>query len=88
MHRPQPNLPSSFVTAVLRLCFPGYLNSNTDVRFATSTKIWKHPTRLVAYLLEQKLVGDGMVEGGVTRFLARASDWVSRAFCILIDYAD
>lgn len=76
--REQPAVPSTFVTALLRLCFPGFVSSHLDLRTTPSTRVFKHPTGIVAYLLEHKLVGDSMVEGGVTRFLARSGDWVSR----------
>jgi hypothetical protein len=33
-----------------------------------------HPTAMVGYLLGRELVGENQVEGGVTRFLARAGD--------------
>ncbi len=39
--------------------------------------VWRHPTAMVGYLLGRELVGENQVEGGVTRFLARAGDWVS-----------
>lgn len=39
--------------------------------------VWRHPTAIVGYLLGRELVGENQVEGGVTRFLARAGDWVS-----------
>lgn len=80
----QPSLPSSFVTALLRLSFPVPLTSSTDLAIspsgvlAASETVWRHPTKIVGYLLRRELVGENQVEGGVTSFLARAADWVRR----------
>lgn len=82
-------MPSTFVTAVLRLCFPastmptvpGSASDMTALSQASkggstaSTKTPQHPTGIVATLLARRLVGDGQVEGGVTYHLARAGDW-------------
>lgn len=73
----QPTLPSTFVTALLHLCFPGPLAADEDLATpGASKRTWKHPTGIVGYLLERKLVGDGVIDGGVTNYLARAGDWV------------
>lgn len=41
-----------------------------------SKKVWRHPTGILAFLLERQLVGDSVLHGGVTKYLARAGDWV------------
>lgn len=76
-------MPSAFVTAVLRLCFPTAAAeaSSSDVVLASSSSgkpasVPPHPVSIVSVLLERGLVGDGQIEGGVTRQLARAGDWV------------
>lgn len=81
-------MPSTFVTAVLRLCFP----ASTDVKVGPKTYIAaatalsqpgktetvpQHPVGIVSALLARRLVGDGQIEGGVTRYLARAGDWAN-----------
>ncbi|KAI5474491.1 hypothetical protein MNV49_003214 [Pseudohyphozyma bogoriensis] len=72
----EPALPSSFVTAVLRLCFPSPVVGETDFASTSSaTKTWKHPTGIVNYFLKRNLVGEGLLDGGVTSCLARAGDW-------------
>ncbi|BGO99054.1 RNA binding protein [Rhodotorula toruloides] len=81
VERYEPSLPSSFITALLRLSFPVPLDApSSDLVVATaasaaSEKAWRHPTKIVGYLLKRELVGENQVEGGVTRFLARAGDW-------------
>ncbi|BGP21279.1 hypothetical protein Rt10032_c19g6257 [Rhodotorula toruloides] len=81
VERYEPSLPSSFITALLRLSFPVPLDAPSSdlvapsTAPATSDKAWRHPTKIVAYLLKRELVGENQVEGGVTRFLARAGDW-------------
>lgn len=74
----QPNIPSAFVTAVLRLCFPEA--SDVEAEAGSSKTTRQHPTGIVSYLLERHLVGDGQIIGGVTQNLARAGDWV-RLLC-------
>ncbi|BGO88544.1 hypothetical protein NBRC10512_003358 [Rhodotorula toruloides] len=81
VERYEPSLPSSFITALLRLSFPVPLDApSTDLVIATgapaaTAKAWRHPTKIVGYLLKRELVGENQIEGGVTRFLARAGDW-------------
>ncbi|BGP28423.1 hypothetical protein JCM10296v2_000155 [Rhodotorula toruloides] len=81
VERYEPSLPSSFITALLRLSFPVPLDApSSDLVVATgapaaSEKTWRHPNKIVGYLLQRELVGENQVEGGVTRFLARAGDW-------------
>ncbi|GAA5849197.1 hypothetical protein JCM9279_005822 [Rhodotorula babjevae] len=81
VERYEPSFPSSFVTALLRLSFPVPLTSSTDLAIspsgvlAASETVWRHPTKIVGYLLRRELVGENQVEGGVTSFLARAADW-------------
>ncbi|GAA5891802.1 hypothetical protein JCM8208_002891 [Rhodotorula glutinis] len=81
VERYEPSLPSSFVTALLRLSFPVPLTSSTDLAIspsgvlAASETVWRHPTKIIGYLLRRELVGENQVEGGVTSFLARAADW-------------
>ncbi|GAA5882213.1 hypothetical protein JCM3774_000964 [Rhodotorula dairenensis] len=88
VQRYEPSLPASFVTALLRLSFPVPLaDSSASVEIAAppppgtpklkqqAPVIWRHPTAMVGYLLGRELVGENQVEGGVTRFLARAGDW-------------
>ncbi|KPV78024.1 uncharacterized protein RHOBADRAFT_50546 [Rhodotorula graminis WP1] len=81
VERYEPSLPSSFVTALLRLSFPVPLTSSTDLTIspsgvlAASETVWRHPTKIIGYLLRRELVGENQVEGGVTSFLARAADW-------------
>ncbi|GAA6046535.1 hypothetical protein JCM3770_006197 [Rhodotorula araucariae] len=82
VERYEPSLPSSFITALLRLSFPVPLATASDDLAivasgapAASNKVWIHPTKIVGYLLQRELVGENQVEGGVTRFLARAGDW-------------
>ncbi|GAA5899244.1 uncharacterized protein JCM6883_005156 [Sporobolomyces salmoneus] len=78
---PEPTLPSSFVTAVLRLCFPVPLDApSTEISAPGSTSnssasTWRHPTAIVSYLLKREIVGENQLEGGLTRYLARAGDW-------------
>jgi hypothetical protein len=81
------------VTALLCLSFPVPLaDPSASVEIAAlpapgapknkkhnAPAVWRHPTAMVGYLLGRELVGENQVEGGVTRFLARAGDWVSRA---------
>jgi hypothetical protein len=43
---------------------------------SAADKVWRHPTKIIGYLLKRELVGENQIEGGVTRFLARAGDWV------------
>lgn len=81
----QPSLPSSFVTALLRLAFPVPLADSTEslevaavaAKSKATAAVWRHPTGMIGYLLGRDLVGENQVEGGLTRFLARAGDWVS-----------
>ncbi|BGP44370.1 hypothetical protein JCM10450v2_000181 [Rhodotorula kratochvilovae] len=82
VERYEPSLPSSFITALLRLSFPVPLDTaSNDITIASSgasaasNKVWMHSTKIVGYLLQRELVGENQVEGGVTRFLARAGDW-------------
>ncbi|GAA5886082.1 hypothetical protein JCM16303_003856 [Sporobolomyces ruberrimus] len=76
----EPSFPSSFVTALLRLSFPVALDApSTELAAPTSTSsspaTWRHPTAIVSYLLERDIVGENQIEGGLTRYLARAGDW-------------
>lgn len=77
----QPIIPSAFSTAVLRLCFPTPSSSSTDLvvagSSAPSTSTHRHPVAIVSYFLERGLVGDGQIEGGLVRHLAKAGDWVN-----------
>jgi hypothetical protein len=80
----QPSLPSSFVTAILRLSFPVSLDAPSSELVAPATSSstsapssWRHPTSIVSYLLKRDIVGEQQIEGGLTRYLARAGDWVS-----------
>ncbi|GAA5854976.1 hypothetical protein JCM8547_002329 [Rhodosporidiobolus lusitaniae] len=86
VERYEPSLPSSFITALFRLSFPVPLDapsSSTDLVIASSSasaaaaskQDFRHPTKIVKYLLERELVGENQVMGGVTAFLARAGDW-------------
>ncbi|GAA5923481.1 hypothetical protein JCM1841_001531 [Sporobolomyces salmonicolor] len=82
VERPEPALPSAFVTALFRLSFPVALDApSTELSLssapapATTTSTWRHPTKIVAYLFERGLVGENQIEGGVARYLARAGDW-------------
>ncbi|GAA6018229.1 hypothetical protein JCM11491_005641 [Sporobolomyces phaffii] len=82
--RPEPSLPSSFVTAVLRLSFPVALDSpssdlvaSSSAPSSSSTTTWRHPTSIIRYLIERDLVGENQIEGGLTRYLARAGDWAN-----------
>lgn len=63
----------------MRLCFPDPLESESDITANMATnaaKIYRHPTGILNYLLSKSLVGDGLLDGGVTNYLARAGDWV------------
>ncbi|GAA6062755.1 hypothetical protein JCM10212_005551 [Sporobolomyces blumeae] len=77
--RVEPKLPSAFVTALLRLSFPVPLDAPSTDLGSSSTiatpSTWRHPTQIVAYLLERGLVSESQLEGGVSRYLARAGDW-------------
>ncbi|GAA5949785.1 hypothetical protein JCM3765_007689 [Sporobolomyces pararoseus] len=77
--RPEPSLPSSFVTALLRLSFPVALDiPSTELATSASASTpstWRHPTTIVSYLLKRDIVGENQIEGGLTRYLARAGDW-------------
>lgn len=77
IERQEPNMPSTFVTAVLKLSFPAPFTAEAEISAApgTAERVFKHPAGIVAFFLERGLVGDGSVEGGVTRHLARANDW-------------
>ncbi|GAA6010271.1 hypothetical protein JCM10207_005698 [Rhodosporidiobolus poonsookiae] len=83
VERYEPSLPSSFITALFRLSFPIALDApstSTDLALASTTPasptaVFRHPTKLVRYLLSRELVGENQLLGGVTRFLARAGDW-------------
>ncbi|GAA5981081.1 hypothetical protein JCM10908_003977 [Rhodotorula pacifica] len=89
VERYEPSLPSSFVTALLRLSFPIPLADpaaaveiaalpapgNSAQKSKNAPVVWRHPTAIVGYLLKRELIGENQVEGGVTRFLARAGDW-------------
>ncbi|GAA5975041.1 hypothetical protein JCM11641_000007 [Rhodosporidiobolus odoratus] len=88
VERYEPSLPSAFVTALFRLSFPIPLDApssstSTDLAVpgssatATGTQTFRHPTKIVNYLLNRELVGDNQVLGGVTRYLARAGDWTN-----------
>ncbi|ORY90239.1 hypothetical protein BCR35DRAFT_299835 [Leucosporidium creatinivorum] len=81
IQKQEPIIPSAFVTAVLRLCFPSPSNTSTDLvvagSSAPSTSSRKHPVAIVSYFLERSLVGDGQIEGGLTRHLAKAGDWIN-----------
>jgi hypothetical protein len=74
----QPDLPSSFVAAVLRLCFPTQSIDSVDTLAVSSKKAVarRHPAMLVAYLLQRKVVGEGFLPGGLVARLAQAGDWV------------
>ena len=81
---PQPSFPSSFITAILRLSFPVVLDTpSTDLTVASASSSspapsnWRHPVAIVEYLLKRDIVGENQLEGGLTRYLARAGDWVS-----------
>ncbi|BGP12287.1 hypothetical protein JCM10213_000017 [Rhodosporidiobolus nylandii] len=84
VERYEPSLPSSFITALFRLSFPVPLDapsSSTELALASSaasstpTQVFRHPIKVVRYVLERELVGENQVPGGVTRYLARAGDW-------------
>ncbi|BGP52579.1 hypothetical protein JCM8202_004923 [Rhodotorula sphaerocarpa] len=83
VERYEPSLPSSFVTALLRLAFPVPLADSTEslevaavaAKSKATAAVWRHPTGMIGYLLGRDLVGENQVEGGLTRFLARAGDW-------------
>ncbi|GAA5865087.1 hypothetical protein JCM1840_005735 [Sporobolomyces johnsonii] len=82
LERPEPALPSAFVTALFRLSFPVALDApSTELSLSSApapsntTSTWRHPTKIVTYLIERGLVGENQIEGGVTRHLARAGDW-------------
>ncbi|GJN92026.1 hypothetical protein Rhopal_005054-T1 [Rhodotorula paludigena] len=85
VERYEPSLPSSFITALLRLSFPVALDAASielavvpaQSAAAPAEKSWRHPTKIVRYLLGRELVGENQIEGGVTRYLARAGDWPS-----------
>lgn len=65
------------MTALLRLSFPDVAEADSDPVSSTSTRVPKHPTELVTYLLKRSLVADSHVPAGVSKALARAGDWVS-----------
>ncbi|GAA5992021.1 hypothetical protein JCM5350_006252 [Sporobolomyces pararoseus] len=79
--RPEPSLPSSFVTALLRLSFPVALDApSTELATSASASTpsnWRHPTAIVSYLLKRDIVGENQLEGGLTRYMARAGDWTN-----------
>ncbi|SCV68156.1 BQ2448_277 [Microbotryum intermedium] len=79
----EPVLPSSFVTTVLRLCFPGAAettasNPGTQEREETKPALLRsHPRGILSYLLKRGIVGDGQFHGSLVRELASAEDWTN-----------
>ncbi|SGY17771.1 BQ5605_C015g07884 [Microbotryum silenes-dioicae] len=79
----EPVLPSSFLTAVLRLCFPeavetSAMASGSLERGATIfTSSRPHPRGILSYLLKRGIVGDGQIHGSLVRELALAEDWAN-----------
>ncbi|GAA5923328.1 uncharacterized protein JCM15063_003612 [Sporobolomyces koalae] len=81
--RPEPTFPSAFVTAVLRLAFPTPLDTpSTELAAGSSASTttqssYRHPSAIISYLIKRDLVGENQIEGGLTRYLARAGDWTN-----------
>ncbi|KAK4050438.1 hypothetical protein OIV83_003508 [Microbotryomycetes sp. JL201] len=76
----QPDLPQTFVTAVLHMCLPAAESISTAVTVAgsgTPFAVRRHPVSIVSYLLDTHLAGDSQVPGGVTRALVEAGDWIN-----------
>ncbi|KAM0793710.1 hypothetical protein ACM66B_001135 [Microbotryomycetes sp. NB124-2] len=88
----QPALPQTFVTTVLRMCFPPVESSSTDVVISGRAPIVerRHPVGIVSYLLDRHLAGDSQVPGGVSRALVEAGDWdnLERALRSMPDIAE
>ncbi|KAL8286199.1 hypothetical protein RQP46_004687 [Phenoliferia psychrophenolica] len=71
----EPTFPSSFVNALLRVCFPEGAELDSDLVSSSSSRISKHPIGIVSYLLKRSLVADSHLPAGVSKVLARAGDW-------------
>ncbi|KAK4049605.1 hypothetical protein OIO90_005364 [Microbotryomycetes sp. JL221] len=80
----QPAFPQTFVSAVLRLCFPWHdtVSSSRELVVAPTNKLdnpvtRRHPAQIVSYLLDRRLAGDSQLPNGLTRALIEQGDWAN-----------